>query len=162
AVAAAASVAIHHPAGVCSLLLAGRSMSLWDASPSRPEKAAPSDKASAIDPDILFGIEDRAPVRNAEENYNEIQAYNYLLIQAHKTATSALAKGARRDLTFAHLFEEPSKYRGQLIHVEGLLRRLRKFDTARLAAKEGVPVLYEGWIFDADHGNNPYCVIVSE
>jgi hypothetical protein len=65
-------------------------------------------------------------------------------------------------VNFAQLWEEPEKYRGQLIHIEGLVRRVRKFDAPRQAAAEGVPVLYEGWIFAEHQGSNPYCVIVSE
>ena len=164
AATAAGAVGMRQPTCVLSVVLAGQSMSLWDALPASPPARpgnAPA-KALPVDPDLLLGVEDRAPVRNADENYDEFQAYNLLLVRAHKTAAGAFAKGARRDLTFAHLFEEPAKYRGQIVHIEGLLRRLRKFDAARLAAKEGVPALYEGWVFDAEYGYNPYCVIVTE
>ena len=164
AATAAGAVGMRQPTCVLSVVLAGQSMSLWDALPASPPARpgnAPA-KALPVDPDLLLGVEDRAPVRNADENYDEFQAYNLLLVRAHKTAAGAFAKGARRDLTFAHLFEEPGKHRGQIVHIEGLLRRLRKFDAARLAAKEGVPALYEGWVFDAEYGYNPYCVIVTE
>ena len=67
----------------------------------------------------------------------------------------------RRDLTFAHLFEEPNKYRGQVVHIEGRLKRLRRFDAPRMAVKQGVPVIYEGWIFGDAYGSNPYCVIAT-
>src|SRR5262249_930842 len=60
------------------------------------------------------------------------------------------------------LFEEPEKYRGQVIHVEGRLRMLRRFSASRFAAKQGVPTLYEGWIFAEAYLGNPYCVIVTE
>ena len=164
AATAAGAVGMRQPTCVLSVVLAGQSMSLWDALPASPPARpgnAPA-KALPVDPDLLLGVEDRAPVRNADENYDEFQAYNLLLVRAHKTAAGAFAKGARRDLTFAHLFEEPGKHRGQIVHIEGLLRRLRKFDAARLAAKVGVPALYEGWVFDAEYGYNPYCVIVTE
>src|SRR5207302_5396320 len=84
------------------------------------------------------------------------------LVLARKTSERALARGARRDVTYAHLWEEPGKHRGQIIHVEGRLRRLRKFDASRIAVKEGVPVLYEAWVFEEQYYHNPYCVIVSE
>jgi hypothetical protein len=101
-------------------------------------------------------------VRNADENLFESEAYNYVLVQANKTPAEAFARSARRDVTFAHLFEEPSVYRGQVIHVEGQLRMLRKFTPPRLAANEGVKDLYEAWIFDAIHVRNPYCVLFTE
>jgi hypothetical protein len=164
AATAAGAIGMRQPMCVLSVVVAGQSMSLWDALPASPPARSGNAPAVAlpVDPDLLLGVEDRAPVRNVDENYDEFQAYNLLLVRAHKTAAGAFAKGARRDLTFAHLFEEPAKYRGQIVHIEGLLRRLRKFDAARLAAKEGVPALYEGWVFDAEYGYNPYCVIVTE
>jgi hypothetical protein len=164
AAAAAGAVGMRQPTSVLGVLLSGRSLSLWDALPASPPARPGNAPAAAlpIDPDLLLGVEDRAPVRNADENYDEFQAYNLLLVRAHKTTAGAFAKGARRDLTFAHLFEEPAKYRGQIVHIEGLLRRLRKFDAARLAARDGVPALYEGWVFDPEYGYNPYCVIVTE
>jgi hypothetical protein len=115
-----------------------------------------------IDRDMLAGVEDRAPVRSADQNYYEFRAYNYLLIHAHKTPVTWLTEKARHDLTFAHLFEEPEKYRGQVVHVEGTIRRLRRFDPSRRAVKEGVPNLYEGWIFGDVYSGNPFCVIASE
>jgi hypothetical protein len=115
-----------------------------------------------IDRDKLGGIEDREPVRSFEQNYDEARSYDYLLLTAHKTDQSAFAKSGRRDLTYAHLLEEPVKYRGAIVHVEGRMRRLRQFDATRLAAKEGVPVLYEGWVFPDGNFGNPYCIITSE
>jgi len=134
-----------------------------------PRKAGPPaaassavDEASKVDRVLLEGVEDRAPVRNADENYYEAQAYNYLLVKAHKTSPNLLAKTARHDLTFAHLFEEPRKYRGQLIHLEARLKRLRRFDAPKMAEKDGVPQLYEGWLFTDSSFGNPYCIVFSE
>jgi hypothetical protein len=142
--------------------LTGQALSLWEVVPAvPPEQAFAVDRAPRIDPDLLAGVEDKAPVRNAAENYNEAQAYNYLLVQANATSGTAFAKSARRDLTFAHLFEEPSKYRGQVVHIEGRLGRLRRFDAPRLAAKQGIPVIYEGWIFGDAYFSNPYCIIAT-
>jgi hypothetical protein len=151
------------PVGTLGLLWAAKSLSIWEAEATLPQEkaASPADKAPRIDPDLLAGIEDRAPVRSAAENYGEAQAYNYLLVQAAATPMAAFAKSARRDVTFAHLFEEPSKYRGQVVHIEGRLGRLRRFDAPRIAVRQGVPVLYEGWIFGDAYFSNPYCVIAT-
>jgi hypothetical protein len=163
ATAAAGAIGVRQPLGMAGLLSAGQHMQLWDVLPlPSAEKTARQEKAEAVDADILLGVEDRAPVRSDRQNYNEFLSYNYLLVLAHKTPQKALAKGARHDVTYAHLWEEPEKYRGQIVRVEGRLRRLRKFDSSRIAAKEGVPVLYEGWIFEEQYYHNPYCVIVSE
>jgi hypothetical protein len=157
---AAAAAAMRSPAGVLGIIQAGETLSVWEP-PATRKVASPMDQAPAIDPDLLAGIEDKAEMRNAAENYNEAWAYSYLLVQANATSAEALAKSARKDLTFAHLFEEPSKYRGQVVHIEGRLKRLRRFDAPRLAAKQGVPVIYEGWIFGDAYGSNPYCVIAT-
>jgi hypothetical protein len=162
-VAAAAAIAVHNPVGALANVLVGKSLSLWEAvtPPTQEKAAATTIQAPHIDPDILAEVEDKAPVRNAAENYGEAQAYNYLLVQANATPVAAFAKSARRDLTFAHLFEEPSKYRGQVVHIEGRLKRLRRFDAPRMAAKQGVPIIYEAWIFGEAYFSNPYCVIAT-
>jgi len=161
AATAAGAVGVRDPAGVVGVLLAAKAMEVWDTLPAVPFAPA-LDRAEPVDPAILAEVEDRSRVHGPKENYSEFLAYNYLLVLAHKTPEKALARGARRDLTFAHLFEEPKKYRGQIVHLEGRLKRLRKFDAEPIAAKEGVPVLYEGWIFDESLYYNPFCVIVSE
>src|SRR5947209_17404673 len=40
--------------------------------------AAASEDALPIDRDVLTGVEDGAPVRSADENYDEARAFNYL------------------------------------------------------------------------------------
>jgi hypothetical protein len=108
-------------------------------------------------------IEDRRPVASRQENSSEYDAYNYVLIQAHQISSPVLARGARHDLTFAHLFEEPEKYRGEIVHVEGKLTRLRRFDPPPRAKAEGVAHLYEGWLFDTSaYGAHPMCLVFSE
>ena len=124
--------------------------------------ASSEEKALPIDAAVLAGIEDRAPVRNASENLFESQAYNFVLVQASKLSSEDFARSARRDVTFAHLWEQPGDYRGQVIHVEGRLKRLRQFDAPRPAAAEGVAIVYEGWIFAEEYFSNPYCVLVTQ
>src|SRR5262249_36101956 len=127
--AAASVVTAGDPVSATGILVVANGRSLWDASPpSPPEKLADSERAPVLDPDALAGVEDRARVRSADENYYEANAYSYVLVQAHKTSGPVFAKSARTDLTFAHLFEEPQKYRGQVVHLEGRLLRLRRFD----------------------------------
>lgn len=108
-------------------------------------------------------IEDKRPVPAWQENASEAVAYDYVLARANELSAEALARAARSDLTFAHFFEEPDKYRGDIVHVEGFLRRVRRFDPDRLARNEGVRDLYEGWLFNPQlYGTNPVCVIFTE
>jgi hypothetical protein len=122
----------------------------------------PTEKSAAIDKDLLSGVEDGAPVRNADENYAENRAYNYLLVQSRKHSPAELRAQARTDLMFVHLWEEPAKYRGQLISLRGRLRRLIRYDPTPMAAKEGVPDLYEGWLYADGNYSNPFCILASE
>ena len=122
----------------------------------------PAEKSAAVDRDFLAGVEDEAPVRNANENYPEERAYNYLLIHARKFSVAELRSQSRTDLAFVHLFEEPAKYRGQLVTLKGRLRRLLRFDPPALPAKEGVPNLYEGWLYAGGSATNPFCILASE
>lgn len=122
----------------------------------------PAAKPTAIDKDLMDGVEDRAPIRNAEENYAENRAYNYLLVHARNFSPAQLREQARADLTFVHLWEEPAKYRGQLVLLKGRLRRLLRLDPTPLAAKEGVPNIYEGWLYADGNFTNPFCILASE
>lgn len=127
-----------------------------------PAGAAGQQAPPLVDPDLLLGVEDKAPIRNADENQYEYRAYTHLLLQARKADPEQLARRARRDLTYAHLFEQPGTYRGEPVHIQGRLKRLRKFDAPAAARAEGITALYEGWVFDDLYFANPYCVVVTE
>jgi hypothetical protein len=162
-IAAATSVSLHDPQGTAVLLVFGKGAMLWeDPGAGQAEKPVSPEKATPIDRALLAGVEDREPVRSADQNPREYHAFNHVLLKACRIPAEALAKAARRDLTYAHLFEEPAKYRGQIVHIEGRLRRLRKFDTNQEAANACVPVQYEGWIFDEHAYGNPYCVVITK
>ena len=162
--ASATLLSAGQPFAAAALLGVASRNAEWDTLTEDPVSRVASAPGAGllVDRDLLAGVEDGAPVRSADQNYYEFRAYNYLLVRAHNAPADSLAKAARRDLSFAHLFEEPAKYRGELIHIEGTLRRLRRFDAARMAAKQGVPTIYEGWIFGDVYYNNPFCVIASE
>jgi hypothetical protein len=94
----------------------------------------------------------------------ENQAYSYVLYVASKTSLPAFAKSAKDNngLTYVHLFNEPSKYRGEVVHVEGRLKRLLKIDSPADARQAGVENLYEGWMFSDLYGANPTCLLFTE
>jgi hypothetical protein len=135
---------------VSSLLLAQEK-------PKTEKKAKPE-----VDKDLLAGVEDRRPVLSADQNDKEYRAYCYLVLHASEVPVDALAKAARKNITYAQLWDDPPKYRGEPIHLEGRLRRLVKMDAPKGLHNDGIKTLYEGWIFPEDEGANPYCVIFSE
>jgi hypothetical protein len=131
--------------------------------------AAMAGDAPAANPkftnEALRFVEDDAPVRNATQNRDEALAYDLLFLHAHRIPGEVLRSAARHDLTFAHLFgPERGKYRGELVHVEGRLRLLRRYDPPESLPEDAEKIsdLYEGWVFIEDYGQNPYCVVVSE
>jgi hypothetical protein len=125
---------------------------------SQQTSSAPSVE---IDRDLLDGVLDKMPVQNWEQRPEEASAYNYLLARANEVPPVELTRHARRDLSYAHLMEEPSSYRGAIVYFEGRVRRLVRCDPPKLAANEGVKDLYEAWIFGTLHYANPICVLVT-
>jgi hypothetical protein len=110
-------------------------------------------------------IKDRAPFHPWDnKNPEEAHAYWHTVILAHSTSAEIFANSTRRDITFAHLFQEPEKYRGEVVHYEGRMTRVRRFEPPRdIKSAYDLPYYYEGWIFDAKvHGANPMCVIFTE
>jgi hypothetical protein len=125
----------------------------------------PADPDPKFTSETLRFVEDDAPVRNFAQNRDEALAYDLLFLHARQMPADALRAAARHDLTFAHLFgPERAKYRGELVHVEGRLRLLRRYDPPDTLRDEAQRItdLYEGWVFIEDYGQNPYCVVVSE
>ena len=112
----------------------------------------------------LDHIEDDQPVRGALENDgDEYNAYNYFILFAREVPPDLLAKHARQELTFNVLFQaDRSKYRGEIIHVEGKLLRLKWIGSNSALEAAGVRDLWEAWVFEDKQDGNPTCVIVSE
>ena len=93
----------------------------------------------------------------------EVEAYAQTLILAHTTATKALEKHARADLTFVQLFREPAKYRGEVVRIGGRMKRIRRYDDPPERARQaGISHIYEGWLFNDDFGANPVCCVFTD
>ncbi len=93
----------------------------------------------------------------------EEDAYNGTLVLAHRADAAAFDAAARGDLTYVQLFREPARYRGQVVRVEGRMKRVRRYDDPPEKAREaGVAHLYEGWLFNDDFGINPVCCVFTE
>ncbi len=96
-------------------------------------------------------------------NDDEALAFCEALFKANLTSQGAFANSARRDLTFTDLFNTPKKYRGEVVHFEGNLRRVRHSDPPPNARVKGVDHLYEGWAFNMErYGANPVCLVFTE
>jgi hypothetical protein len=153
-----------------ALLRAGERAHLW--------KLEDTDKALSLNPKYLAGVIDGTPLAmlpsfRAEGgqgpvpdlkhvNEREALAFCDALIKANLTSAGAFANSARSDLTPADLANKPREFRGEVVHGEGRLRRVRHSDPPPNARARGVDHLYEGWVLDPRYGSNPVCLVFTE
>ncbi|HMF15214.1 MAG TPA: hypothetical protein VKE94_23025 [Gemmataceae bacterium] len=132
--------------------------------PFEPDRPVAVEVAEPLLAHLLQGVRDDKPfAKNWNENEDEQFAFSKVLFAASGISAEAFRKGASKDLTYAHVFNQPSRYRGQIVHVEGTLRQVRRFDPPATAKAAGVANLYEGWIFDPKRfGADPWCVVFTD
>lgn len=109
-------------------------------------------------------IRDDAPIARNALHWEENVAWNRLVLHARKFSEEELESAARRDLTFADLFQDlRSDYRLDLVYLEGRLIRLKKGEPSSRLAEAGVPAWYEGWLVPkGEPRGNPVCVILTD
>jgi hypothetical protein len=129
------------------------------------------DLVAPLRADLLAKVKDSSglPVLPADlkkapdRDIDEIDAYMDAVEKAYRMPAHTFANSARPDLTYGHLSSEPRKYRGQVAHFEGTLKRVRRYDPPMMLAQAGVRDIFEGWIFDVkQYGVNPVCVVFTE
>ncbi len=165
--AAAQLVLARHPLTAAVLRDAGFRWSIWG-----NELAFAGNEAPPLNPAWLESIKDRdgRPMpdisgRPFAELPPSVRDYYNLYCQALEFAdrvpVDAFAESAKENahVTFAHMYEEPWKYRGKVIPIEGRLKRLRKLDAPEKAQQLGIKFIYEAWIFGPTYGANPITVI---
>ena len=110
----------------------------------------------------LDSIQDNTPLPKDPEN-RELDAYFDMIIFANRTAPAALDKAAlRRDDLWAQVFNHPSTYRGEVLHFEGRLKKLRQFPPQAMAVQGGATDYYEGYLSVDPWDNNPVFFICTE
>jgi hypothetical protein len=137
---------------------------LWDEPPLWLDKVPPLSRGrlSMVRDDTPFGnFPDLDPEEIPREALAEDTVYWQAVVYASKVPADVFAKAARvnKHLTFGHLYTEPAKYRGMVVHMEGRLGRLKRLDPPLYAQRKGVGVLYEGWIFLDRPGTHPVTVL---
>lgn len=90
--------------------------------------------------------------------FRDMSAYAKLLDQARDSTAADLAAHARRDVTYAHLWERPGHYRGVPVHLLGVARRVLRYESKQ--SRTGW--LHEAWVFTADGQNNPYVCVFED
>jgi hypothetical protein len=147
-------------------LLIGRTFSKNEPAPEEKDAAKPTTPPPwkmDCPEEWLLHIEDDHPVMALNQNEDEYHAYNYFVEFAKRQPLDVLAQNARKELTFRRLFEPGrAQYRGEIVHVQGRLRRLNWIDANQALKNDGINDLYEGWVFDEAYFSNPTCVVFTE
>lgn len=166
--AAAASVAaLGGPLPMTAPLATGMFNQTWPAVDKKPWDVKLPDVASKLDLSP-FTIIDGEPVLSYDQDRStssEAIGFSNVVIQAHRMPQEAIKRGAQkhRDLTYPHFMKQSEKYRGEVVHIEGTLARLRRYDPSRFTKAEGITAEYEGWLYDPKtYGNHAICIYFTE
>ncbi len=127
------------------------------AAPERPPAVVADPRPLEPDTSLAFqGLLDRT-----EMGPRDNAAYKELLDRARATPPDKLAKDARRDVFYTHLWERPDLYRGVPVHLEGTLRKvLPHAKVSEAFTPKGR--LTEAWFFTPESQRLPYVVMVED
>ena len=117
--------------------------------------------------DLLDAVKDERPLpsgfEDSEEKTREAGAYFEAVVQADRTPAEAFLKVARKQVTLALLFNEPWRYRGDVVQVSGRLRRVIEMPPPQTVAELGVKHLYEVWLINDKFGYpNPAVLLCTQ
>lgn len=120
------------------------------------ETPAPQTGSDArLDKSILVTIADNTFGVTAAEK----PAYDAILAKARNTSLTELESLAHKDVPFAMLMLDANRFRGELLTIEGDLRRLNRL--AATSEESTVDDAFEAWLFTSDSGLNPYRVVLT-
>lgn len=147
---------LKEPSEDATLPLRGDAVRVVATADDAGETPAPqAGRAGRLDKAILVAIKDNTFGVTAAEK----PAYDAILAKVCNTPLAELEPLARRDVPFAVLMLEADRFRGELLAIEGDVRRLN-----RLSAPDDEPTAgeaFEAWLFTADSGINPYRVVLT-
>ena len=120
------------------------------------EPPAPQAGSNAqLDKSILTSIKDNTFGVTSTER----PAYDAILAKARNTPLAELEPLARKDVPFAVLMLDADRFRGELLTIEGDIRRLNRL---AVPSDESTTVeSFEAWLFTTDSGLNPYRVVLT-
>jgi hypothetical protein len=125
------------------------------------------DVVQPIPPWMLGFVKDNTGMTQ-EIGDQEQDAYYTMLIFANRTSPAALDKAGRENekakppADWAHVFRDPADYRGEIVHFEGTLKKLREFPPQPMAAQGGVQKYYEGFMYADVLEGNPVVFGITE
>jgi hypothetical protein len=165
AASAAQLVAVGDPLALAALRTAGHDNDLWDEPPLVLDRVPPLSPArlDSVEDDKPFAHHDRAipedvPAKVRDEDAVYWQAVRNAALIPADVFTRAAEKN--RHLTFGHLYENPRRYRGEVVAFDGRLVRLKRLDPPHHAQRRGIRALYEAWVYLDQPGSHPVCVVM--
>lgn len=101
---------------------------------------------------------------NSGDVWEEPTAWNRVVLHARKFTAEQLEDAAKRDLTFADLFEDHrADYKLDLVYFKGRLIRIKKGESTPRLTEAGVSTWYEGWLVpDGEPRGNPVCIVLTD
>ncbi|MDB5311596.1 MAG: hypothetical protein JWO38_5798 [Gemmataceae bacterium] len=140
-------------------LLAGRSVTLLPGPP-------PAATSIALDKNLrVFKlIRDNTPSGRTQSTWEELAAWNRVVLHARKFTPEDLETAANHDLKFADLYEpHRTDYKLDLVSFQGRLIRLKKGEPTQRLTEAGVSAWYEGWLVpDGEPRGNPVCIVFTD
>ncbi|MFO0945111.1 MAG: hypothetical protein U1D30_04075 [Planctomycetota bacterium] len=122
-----------------------------------PSDSRTIEECTEIDKSRLAAVKDRT-LGNAKE---APLLYHLLCVAANMTP-DWWAAHARRDVFFSNLFHDPAAYRGEPIHLKGVLSRLTAREDLSSKNDHGFDRIFEAWIFTENQVENPVVVLLSK
>ena len=108
-----------------------------------------------LDKSILSAIKDNSFGVTAAEK----PAYQTLLAKVRNLPLAELERSARQDVPFAVLMLDADRFRGELLTIEGDIRRLSRLTPSK--ADASAVETFEAWLFTSDSGLNPYRIVLA-
>lgn len=124
-----------------------------DREPFNPLNLKEVHRCDEVDRDLLANVED-----DTKASFDDNPAIFQMLCVASTTPPDLLARRSRRDVSLTNLHRQPNHYRGELIHIEGVLARLERIEAVESLNDYGISEYYEAWIFPGDQ-NRVACVV---
>jgi hypothetical protein len=167
--AAAAGAQMTAPADAMTAVairLAAFDLDLWHEPPPLLDRVPTLNalRLGGVRDDTWFGqFEQAMPDEIPKEARDEDWVYWQAVFHASRIGAAVFAKDSQKNryVTFGHLYYEPAKYRGRVVHVEGRLLRLKRLDPPLHAQLRGLKELYEAWIATDQPGAHPVCAIIA-
>jgi hypothetical protein len=142
-------------------VLVGRGVTLR-AGPPEPVPGDPT----ALDPNVRVykSVRDDVPLARSDTPWQEVAAYNRVVVHASRFTPEQLEAHALADVKFADLYLEARRdYRWKNVKLEGRLVRVRRMEVDDKLKAAGVEHLFEGWLIPPDEPRgNPVCVVYTE